>query len=167
MQYSTGVGVKGGTLLDGWRGALYKDWTITSAITVGSGLPLNPVYPHPVAGTGVSGTIRPNYTGADLYTNSSGLFLNPLAFTAPASGQWGNAGRNIISGPSQFSLNAQMMRTFRVNDRINADLRFDLTNALNHVTFPSWNTIVGSQQFGLPSVANGMRTIQTSVRFRF
>ena len=30
------------------------------------------------------------------------------------------------------------------------DFRIDATNALNHVTYPSWNTIVNSAQFGLP-----------------
>jgi trimeric autotransporter adhesin len=43
----------------------------------------------------------------------------------------------------------------------------DATNALNHVTFPSWNTTVTSTQFGLPNPANAMRSVQTSVRLRF
>ncbi len=38
-QYSSGVGVAGGTLLGGWRGAALKDWTWTTNIVVGSGLP--------------------------------------------------------------------------------------------------------------------------------
>ena len=29
-QYSTGVGRAGGTLLQGWKGALLKDWTISN-----------------------------------------------------------------------------------------------------------------------------------------
>ena len=58
FQYTTGVGVAGGTLLDGLKGALFKDWTITSQLTTGSGLPLTPVYLTSVAGTGVTGTIR-------------------------------------------------------------------------------------------------------------
>jgi hypothetical protein len=35
------------------------------------------------------------------------------------------------------------------------------------VTFPSWNTILGSSQFGLPMTANSMRSIQTALRVRF
>ena len=27
MQYTTGQGIGGGTLLSGWRGALFKEWT--------------------------------------------------------------------------------------------------------------------------------------------
>jgi hypothetical protein len=47
------------------------------------------------------------------------------------------------------------------------DFRLDATNALNHVTFPNWNTTVTSAQFGLPNTANAMRSIQTVFRARF
>ena len=47
------------------------------------------------------------------------------------------------------------------------DLRFDSTNALNHVTFPSWNTTVTSAQFGLANAANAMRSVQATLRWRF
>ncbi|HEY2015951.1 MAG TPA: TonB-dependent receptor [Bryobacteraceae bacterium] len=166
-QYSTGVGKWGGTLLDGWKGALIKDWTFLTSINVGSGLPLNPVYPQVLGNTGASGPLRPQYTGAPLYAAPAGFFLNPLAYTAPPDGQFGNAGRNSITGPSQFSLNASMQRTFRISERVNTDLRIDSTNALNHVTFVGWNTIVGNSQFGLPTAANAMRTMQASLRVRF
>ncbi len=166
LQYTTGMGVRGGTLLNGWRGALFKQWTFMTQINAGTGLPLTPVYPAPPGGAGVNGTVRPQYTGASLYT-AEGRFLNPSAFTAPPAGQWGNAGRNSITGPAQFAANAALARTFQLNDRFSLDVRFDSTNALNHVTFPSWNTVVGNAQFGLPVTANAMRVIQTNVRVRF
>ena len=166
-QYTTGMGIRGGTLVNGWRGALMKEWTISSQITVGSGFPLTPTYFAAVQGTGVTGPIRPDYTGAPLYAAPSGLFLNPAAYVAPQGGQWGNAGRDSIIGPRQFTLNGSMSRTFRMNDRFNLDVRLDATNALNHVTYPNWNTTITSAQFGLPTTANPMRSVQTSVRLRF
>jgi len=110
-----------------------------------------------VQGTGVSGTIRPQYTGAPLYSGPAGFFLNPASYIAPLPGLWGNAGRDSIIGPSQFSLNASVSRTFRLTDRYNADLKFDSTNALNHVNYTTWNTNINSAQFGLPTSANAMR----------
>ena len=50
--------------MSGWRGALFKDWTFVTQITAGSGLPLTPIYVAAVQGTGVTGSIRPNFTGA-------------------------------------------------------------------------------------------------------
>lgn len=166
IQYTTGMGLGGGALAGGWRRAL-KDWTFVSQINAGSGLPQTPIYPQQVAGTGVTGPLRPNFTGAPLYAAPSGLFLNPAAFVAPAAGQWGNAGRNSITGPDQFTLGASMSRTFRLSDRFSTDVRVDAANALNHVTFSGWNTTVGSPQFGLPASANAMRSVTTTVRVRF
>ena len=69
--------------------------------------------------------------------------------------------------PKKGAVNAQMMRTFRLSDRVNGDLRIDASNVMNHVTFQSWNTTITSQQFGLATTANQMRTVQTTFRVRF
>jgi hypothetical protein len=167
VQYTTGMGLGGKKLLSGPKGTLFKEWTCLTQITVGSGLPETPVYLAAVQGTGVTGSIRPDYTGAPLYAAPSGLYLNPAAYTAPLAGQWGSAGRDSIIGPGQFTLNSSMGRTFRLNDRFNLDLRIDSTNLLNHATFTSWNTTVTSTQFGLPIAANAMRSIQITLRLRF
>ena len=53
-----------------------------------------------------------NYTGAPLYAAPPGSFLNPAAYAAPLVGQWGNAGRDSITGPAQFGLSASLGRTF-------------------------------------------------------
>jgi hypothetical protein len=64
-------------------------------------------------------------------------------------------------------LNASLGRTFQATDRISVDARLDAANALNHVTFQSWNTIVGGAQFGLPNAVSSMRTVQLTFRARF
>ena len=166
MQYSTGVGTRGGTLLKGWKGTLIKDWTVSTNIAVGSGIPLTVTVPATVKGTGVTGSERPNLTGAAIY-GVPGSNLNPLAFVAPAPGTWGSLGRNTLIGPGLFSLNGQASRTIRIGERRSADLQFQANNLLNHVTFPTWNTTLGSTQFGLPVSASGMRVIQATLRFRF
>ena len=168
VQFSTGQGTSGGALVNGWKGALAKDWTFTTSIQVASGLPLTPVVLNRVAtGAGITGTVRADLTGLPVYAAPAGFFLNSAAFVAPPAGEWGDAGRNIITGPALFSLNASVGRVFRIADRRSIDLRFDTTNALNHVNFTSWSTTVGSVQFGLPTSASGMRTLQATLRFRF
>lgn len=150
------------------KSRLLQEWTMSTQFTAGTGLPLNPVYLSAAGGTGFTGNLRPDFTGAPLYDAPPGLFLNPAALTAPPPGRWGNAGRNTINGPSQFSLNASAGRIFRPSaDRFSWDVRLDASNALNTVRFPSWNTVLGSAQFGLPTTANPMRTVQLSVRTRF
>jgi hypothetical protein len=161
------MGLGGGTLLSGWVGTLVKGWTFVVTPQAGTGLPETPIYSQVVQGTGVIG-IRPDATGVSVYSPVSGRNLNPAAYTAPPVGQWGNAGRNSIVGPAQFSLNASMARSFNPKGSFNSiDFRFDATNALNHVAFPSWNTTITSAQFGLPMSANAMRVLQATVRMRF
>ena len=104
LQYTSGMGVGGGTLLSGWRGRLIKDWTFVDAINVGTGLPLTPIYLSTVPGTGLNGVVRANYTGAPIYDAPAGYFLNPAAVAVPAAGQWGNAAGTPSFGPGQFSM---------------------------------------------------------------
>jgi hypothetical protein len=164
LQYSTGVGIRGGGLLSGWRGAIVKGWTATTNINVGSGLPETPMYSSTVTGTGVVGPIRPLYTGADVYDAPPGHFLNPAAYTAPLAGFWGNAGRDSITGPNRFSMNASMERSF---SKLN--LRVAANNALNHATYTSWVANISSSQFGLanPPASGSMRTLTLTLRWRF
>ncbi len=165
FQYTTGVGVSGGALLTGVTGALVKGWTLTAQLNAGSGLPVTPVAINSVAGTGVTGTIRADVAGGGDVPD--GYYANPASYAAPPPGRWGNAGRNSITGPAQFGLNAGITRTFPWGDRLNVDWRIDATNVLNRVTYSAINAIVGSPQFGLPNRANTMRKITSSVRFRF
>jgi hypothetical protein len=167
LQYTTGMGMGGGTLLTGWRGKAFKEWTVQTRISAASGLPETPIYLEAVPGTGFTGTIRPTITGAPIHQSTNGSFLNASAYSAPAAGQWGTAGRDSVTGPNQLSLDTALSRTFRLRDPFNLDIRLDATNLLNLGVFTAWNTTVNSTTFGLPAAANPMRSIQVTGRLRF
>jgi hypothetical protein len=163
LQYSTGVGIRGGGLLSGWRGAIVKGWTAATNISAGSGLPETPTYSsQTVPGTAVQGPVRPLYTGAGVYDAPVGRFLNPAAYIAPLAGFWGNAGRDSIIGPNRFSMSASMARSFK-----KLDLRVDAANALNHASYTTWVTNITSPQFGLPNPPGSMRRLTLTLRWRF
>jgi hypothetical protein len=166
-QYTSGMGLGGGSLMTGWRGRLLKDWTVLAQLNFGTGLPETPIYSAVTPGYGNSGSIRPNRTTASIYSAPAGKFLNSAAYTAPVAGQWGNAPRNSITGPGQFSLNSSLARTFRLTKRFNLDVRADSNNILNHVVFGSWVNITNSANFGSPASPNGMRSLQFTTRLRF
>lgn len=186
IQYTSGMGLGGGTLLTGWRGKVLKDWTAVGTFAVGSGLPETPVYLAVTPGTGFTGYLRPNRTTQSIYAAPAGSHLNVSAYGAPEANMWGNAGRDSIEGPSQFTFNASLQRTFRLEKKFYFDTRLDATNILNHVTFTSWNTTLNPTQcslttcaaattpltasgslFGVPIAANAMRSIQLTARLRF
>jgi hypothetical protein len=166
FQYTTGVGVAGGALVGGVRGALFKNWTIAAQMTTGSGTPFTPIVVSPARGTGLTGTVRASTTGASTDA-PDGYYANPGAYSAPGSGQWGDSGRNSLTGPSQFNLNTSISRTFPWGSRVSLEWRLDATNVLNRVTYSTVENLVTSQYFGLPSATNPMRKIQSTVRLRF
>ncbi len=85
LQYTTGLGIGGGTLLRGWVGRIYKEWTVLNVITSGSGLPETPVYLAAVSGTGFSGSIRPNRTSASIYAAPAGALSQSRCVYRPSS----------------------------------------------------------------------------------
>jgi hypothetical protein len=100
FQYSSGMDRAGGTLVNGWKGALMKDWTVSGDISLRSGTPLTATVGgnlSQVSGTAVSNTVRADATGLSVVV--PGTSFNTAAFAAPAAGLWGNAGRNTIPGP--------------------------------------------------------------------
>jgi hypothetical protein len=168
FQYSTGMGRSGGTLVSGWKGALIKDWNFGGNISVRSGSPFSATVGgnrSQVTGTAIGNTVRANSTG--LPVSVDGQLFNTAAFSTPAAGLWGNAGRNTIPGPTTFFLNASAGRVFRLSERRSIDLSFQAQNLLNHVTITSWGTVLGSTNYGLATGAAQMRRITANLRFRF
>ena len=67
----------------------------------------------------------------------------------------------------QFNLRGSISRVFRIGERRSADLQFAATNGLNHVTYSTINTTIGSNNLGLLSNPSAMRSITATLRFRF
>jgi len=166
IQYSTGVGAGGGGLIGGWKGHILRDWTIMPSFTVASGAPITPSAGRLLGGGTAVANVRAYYNGQPAYVDG---YLNPDAFTDPPAGQYGNIGRDALNGPMQFTMSANANRTFRLADRKNLTFSLQATNPLNHPEVTSWNTTVGSLQFGLPT--NGgytpMRSVTATMRFSF
>jgi trimeric autotransporter adhesin len=166
FQYTTGVGVSGGTLVEGMQGWWFKDWTVAGELNTGSGLPFTPVSFTAVSGTGVVGTL-PRLTGVPIAPVAPGAYANARAFAPALPGAWGDAGRNSIRGPAQFSFDMSVARAFRMHSRLTLEWRLAAANVLNRVTFATINTIVTSPQFGRPTRANPMRRMQMTTALKF
>ena len=97
-----------------------------------------------------------------------GSYFNPLAFTTPVPGEFGDAGRDTIPGLFNLSLNSSLNRAFRFGEsRRQLQLRISANNTLNHVTITSVGTTVNSATYGLPTGASGTRTVSVLLRFNF
>jgi trimeric autotransporter adhesin len=168
LQFSSGQGLHAAALLHGWKAHVLKDWTVMTNVTLASGLPETPLLTSITKGTGISGQLRPEVVGP-LYPATPGYAFNIDAFSSSLIplGQYGNAGRDIITGPTQFSMSGSASRTLRLGERKNLDIRFDATNLLNHFAYTGYNMTVGTTQFGLPLGAVAARSFNMTARFHF
>jgi hypothetical protein len=166
ITYNTGQGLGGGALRTGWKGKLLNGWNTNWQVTAGSGRPQSPIY-RVTSVAGITGTVRANLTGEPIDGGPGGYYANPLAFAPPDPGTWGNALRNSIRGPGQFTTNASFSRSFQVKTRNFVNWNINVTNVFNRVTPSGINTTVGSPQFGLPTGVNQMRRITTNMSVSF
>jgi trimeric autotransporter adhesin len=145
---------------------MLRGWQVNGVLTASSGTPFTAVVTGDPSGTGYTGNSRAEATGQPV-TSSSGYF-NPLAFIAPATGTFGDAGRDTIPGIPNFTLTASFFRTFRLDDKRRIQFRVDSINPINHPYVTGINTTVNSlQQYGLPTSAGAMRSITATVRLNF
>jgi hypothetical protein len=148
-------------------GRLLKDWQLSGNITAHSGMPLTAKVlgnSQQLAQTSGAGSGRAEATGLPI---SGGTFFNLDAFTVPSVGTYGDAGVNTIPGPGLFSANMAFGRSFNLAERRRIEFRFETTNLFNDVNYSNLYTVVNATNYGLPSAASGMRTVDVTVRLRF
>ncbi len=169
LQYTSGMGIGGGTFLTGWKAAALKEWTFVFPITWGTGLPENPNYSSAVlGGTAFNGPLRPEFTGQPLYAAPQGLGLNPAAFAAPPPGMFGNMGKDSITAPDQFSF--ERFPAAHLPGKRPGNLEFAggfHQHPQPRGLYQLYVATFGSPQLGLATGANGMRTMSTTAQFRF
>ncbi len=151
-----------------WRWHALRGWTLNGSLTATSGMPFTPTVATDYSGTGIVGSPRAEATGLPVTTGTG--YFNPAAFTAPAFGTYGDAGRNTIPGIPSFSMNASLFRTWRVRERHQVTFTVTSSNPLNHVNVTGPNaigTVVDTQTYGLPQAAGSMRTLTATTRITF
>ncbi|MCU1222076.1 MAG: Oar protein [Edaphobacter sp.] len=92
-------------------------------------------------------------------------WFNEAAFAVPASGTFGNAGRNILNGPGLSQVNFSVGKTFAIWESVKFEVRADASNVFNHPSFslPTTNGNQGSAQLIVNpdgSIATGTSTIR-------
>jgi Carboxypeptidase regulatory-like domain len=140
--------------------ALLGGWQLSAIATARSGDPVNIVLSRPAAavpdgnsnpqaGTTVQ---RPNLVPGVSLTPAGGStiqnWINPLAFSAPASGTFGNLGRNVFRGPSHWQADIALVKSFRIRERFSLDFRAEAFNLFNHPQFGDPNSNLSSPSFG-------------------
>src|SRR5439155_15554662 len=120
----------------GLTGKLIRGWELSSTGSFQSGSPFQPVLSTDNSGSGEFND-RPNLVGDPAGPQTVTQWSNAAAFTAPAKGQFGNAGRNILTGPGFANVDVGLFKNtyFGKEDRFRAQLRAEFFNLPNHPNF--------------------------------
>lgn len=116
--------------------------------------------------------IRPNWN--PVFTGSvvqGGLnqYFNPNAFLVPASGTYGDVGRDTLIGPGLTTLDASLLKNIVLGERLKLQFRSEFFNILNHANFSTPNPIVYTSGSTAPAPTAGVisATSTTSRQIQF
>lgn len=107
-------------------------------------------------GSGKVGIGEPNY------------FVNPTGmYQKPAYGFFGNARNGSIVGPREVSFNVSATKAFPIYESLNAELRVEAFNVMNHPNITSISTQYGAANFGQAIAAGDPRIMEAAFRLSF
>jgi len=185
----------------GWRKNILGNWQAGGILTAQTGSPFtvnlassqsgsaiaafgnpyrpdlvgNPFTPGPVPANpdpACHSTISQGGLAADVVGQPASWF-NTCAFAQPPNGQFGNAGRNIMTGPGIANLDFSLYRNipFRTEGH-RLQLRAEVFNLFNHPNFDIPNHVLGSPNFGDVMSENSYgnkppRQIQLGIKYIF
>jgi hypothetical protein len=164
------AGARRARQLHGVLGAIANDWTITSLVTLQSGVPIAVTQAtnfNAFAGFGVQ---RPNLVGdptlpADRRT--PGQWFNTAAFAVAPQFTIGSASRNPVRGPSYRDVDLALMRRVPVSSGKAIELRAEVFNLLNTPPLGAPAAVLGAANFGTITSAGDPRVVQLALKFVF
>jgi hypothetical protein len=158
-------------------------WTLSAIGSMQTGLPFNITVNRSngsVPGDyAVSGEERPNYVSGVSLTppggSTPGAWVNPAAFSTPASGTFGNLGRNAFRAPGISDVDFALAKNVSITERMQLRFRADVFNVLNRAQYGAPNGVLDQANFGvitttISSYATGRgtpREFQLSAKMSF
>jgi len=156
--------------LSGVLGALANDWTVTTLVTLQSGMPVavtQTTNNNAAFGFGVQ---RPNLVDdptlpADQRTPSR--WFNTAAFTAAPVFTIGSSSRNPVRGPSYRDVDLALIRRVTIHGGTALELRAEVFNLLNTPNLGAPNGVQGNAAFGTITSALDPRVGQLALKLLF
>jgi outer membrane receptor protein involved in Fe transport len=162
----------------GWRVGTLFQWHGGAPFTpVIQGSVADAIDPGLTPSLAAGSTLYPELIGNPHVSNPGiGEWFNPAAFANPASGTFGNAGRNILVGPGFANVNLSIAKIFPLHwEKSQLEFRADMYNAFNHTNYGNPDANVGYSggvladptSGTITSFTGGARVIQLGLHFTF
>ena len=155
-----------------FRHWLTGGWRAYGITTFAGGRPLTPQLSQDNSNTGNTGGIfgsdRPHLlANPAVGTPGPEQFFARSAFAIPAPLTFGDAGRNILTGPGTTSLDFALVRSLRLSENVTADLRAEVFNLTNRANFDLPERTLDLPTFGRIFSAGQARQLQVGLRLSF
>jgi hypothetical protein len=127
------------------RTGRWGGWSLSGVNSFHTGLPLNVTISRKAMAIpdGNTSIQRPDYVAGTSLIPANGQsindWINIAAFATPANGAWGNAGRDIVTGPNLFQIDAVLQKDTKLSERMGLIFRVDVFNVFNHPELGSPN----------------------------
>jgi hypothetical protein len=150
----------------------FGGWSVAGVVSVLSGLPVWVRSDRDNSLTGV-GFDRPDLVGNPEREHGSrndmiAQFFNTAAFVPNQPGRYGNAARNLFSGPAHSSTDLSLVKNFAISERAGkVQFRTEFFNAWNQVNFGSPEPRLANRNFGQILSAGSPRIVQFAVKYIF
>jgi hypothetical protein len=95
------------------------------------------------------------------------MYFNPAAFAQNPAGTFGTAGRNIVQGPGDATIDFGVAKVIPITEGLRMQFRGEFFNLLNRVNLGNPNTNVASAQFGRITSAGSPRVVQLALKLMF
>jgi hypothetical protein len=160
--YDLPFGRRSGSGRDSLLRKLSSNWQVSGIETLQSGVPFTPQLSYNPSNDGdtrnpVRPSRNPGFSGP-IITGGPNQYFNPNAFIQPLPGTYGNAGRNILQGPSLANFDMSVLKKFSVSEGIHLQFRGEFFNVLNHTNLNTPNPVVYTAATGSPSPTAGVIT---------
>ncbi len=158
-------------LSSGMLGNVFGNWRVNGILTVMSGTPLtltpNSNNLNAPGNTQTVNQIAPVDILHGVGANSP--WFSAASFAAPtANGVFGNTGRNFLSGPGFFNLDASLFKIISFRERYRLEIRGEAFSITNTPQFSNPGTTLGTSTFGyITGAGGGNRTFQLGLKLNF
>ncbi len=154
----------------GVAGAILGGWQISAIVNKSSGFPRDAAVGADVPNTGAQ-TYRPNLVpGEDPNDGprTTAQWFNTAAFVRPDNFTYGNAGRNIVTGPGIFSTDLSVLKNINFGGSRSLQLRLEAFNAFNQPIWGDPDMNMSSATYGrINTTRSPMRELQIGAKFSF
>jgi TonB dependent receptor len=156
-----------------WAKKLTGGWSLAGFTNFASGLPISLTEndDNSLIGANAAPVDVPNFAGGSVLNDTNprhgNSYFKTSLFSNEALGQFGNSRRRFFHGPGLNNFNMALLKTTKISESKELQLRFEAFNVFNHAEFINPSGEINSPTFGVVTSARNPRIMQVGAKFLF